>query len=230
MNLTRRFILTGLIASTAEVAIDRLMPVRSIVRPYATVWGVGWDLEVVEHVLWSPMSAMGFGSSEHIEKFREVTGFLYDVRVEPPYPNQNPHWTKRDWGDMENPTKRFDLMDGTNTDYKPLTPLPIFTLTTEERALWHRNGDDIWDPDRAVKDDEATGGNNRNDRRDPFLIDESIQQHIDATHRWEKKWQAKYPVSGMPPGDSPEWDVFHSERAKAGKLTGRKLAFKAAFG
>jgi len=153
MNLTRRFILTGLIASPTVVAIDRLMPVRSIVKPYATVWGVGWDLEVVEHVLWSPMSAMGFGLSEHIEKFKEVTGFLYDAKVEPPYPNQNPHWTKRNWGDMENPTKRFHLGSTTSSDYKPLTNRPIFTLTTEERALWHRDEDDIWFYDRPNKTD-----------------------------------------------------------------------------
>jgi hypothetical protein len=92
MNLTRRFILTGLIASPAVVAIDRLMPVRSIVKPYATVWGVGWDLEVIEHQIWKPMSVAQFGGTNAIDQFREVTQWVYGFPVEASGQLLSDHW------------------------------------------------------------------------------------------------------------------------------------------
>lgn len=96
--LTRRFVLGGLIAAPAVITADKLMPVRSIVKPYATVWGVGWDLEVVEHVVWTPDDALRFArfglGRDGINKFREVTEVVYTK------PNPLPvlrmdHWTKR---------------------------------------------------------------------------------------------------------------------------------------
>ena len=89
---------------------------------------------------------------------------------------------------------------------------------------------DIWHPDRARLDDEAIGGNNRNDRGTLLVIDEHFQQHFDEMHLWEKKWQALYPDTGLPPNDSPDWDAFWESRAtKMGKPTGRKLAFKVVY-
>ena len=107
MNLSKRSFLTGLIAAPAVIAADKLMAVRSIVKPYATVWGVGWDLEVVEHSIWTPKDALYFARSWNggITKFREVTEVVYAK------PNPLPilrmdHWTERrnpakDWFDKE---------------------------------------------------------------------------------------------------------------------------------
>lgn len=87
--LSRRFFLGGLISAPAVIAADKLMPVRSIVKPWATVYGVGWDYEVVEIPVWSPMSASQFGAASchggHIEKFREVTSWVYST-APPPLP------------------------------------------------------------------------------------------------------------------------------------------------
>lgn len=99
--LTRRFILGGLVAAPAVIAADKLMPVRSIVKPYATVWGVGWDLEVVEHSVWTPQDALNF--SRHwdngLGKFREVTEVVYTNPLPPfsvPVARSN-HWVERQW-------------------------------------------------------------------------------------------------------------------------------------
>jgi hypothetical protein len=88
---------------------------------------------------------------------------------------------------------------------------------------------DIWDPNRAILDDEANNSNNRNDRGTPLMIDEHFQRHFDEMHLWERKWQALYPDTGLPPKDHPDWDAFWESRAKMGKPTGRRLAFKVAF-
>ena len=95
MSLTRRFVLTGLIAAPAVIAMARLMPVQSIIKPYATVWGVGWDLEVIEHQIWKPMSVAQFGSpGGAIDQFREVTqwvyGFPVDTSSQPPLSHRHP--------------------------------------------------------------------------------------------------------------------------------------------
>lgn len=78
--LTRRFVLTGMVAAPAVVAIDRLMPVRSIVQRYATVYGVGHDFEVVEWIAWNAQDALRFAKPRGgIDKFREITDVVYDV-------------------------------------------------------------------------------------------------------------------------------------------------------
>ena len=86
--LTRRFILGGLIAAPTVIAADKLMPVRSIIKPYATVWGVGWNLEVIEHTVWTPQDALMF--SRHwdtgLGKFREVTEVVYTKPIPVPMP------------------------------------------------------------------------------------------------------------------------------------------------
>lgn len=102
--LTRRFILGGLIAAPAVIAADKLMPVRSIVERYGTVWGVGWDLEVVEHVLWTPGDAAVFADFDvgGIGKFREVTDIVYTKPHVPlePYAQrsrESDHWWMREY-------------------------------------------------------------------------------------------------------------------------------------
>jgi hypothetical protein len=93
--LTRRFFLGGLVAAPAVIAADKLMPVRSIVKPYATVWGVGWDLEVVEHSVWTPQDALRFHNfNGGIDKFREVTEVVYANPLPWPFAYSN-HWTER---------------------------------------------------------------------------------------------------------------------------------------
>ena len=94
--LTRRFVLTGLIAAPAVIAADKIMPVHSLPKRYATVWGVGHDLEVVEHVIWEPTSVMAFGMSDHMDKFREVTAWEYGFPIKPAKRYYDPdfaaHW------------------------------------------------------------------------------------------------------------------------------------------
>ena len=103
--LTRRFILGGLIAAPAVIAADKLMPVRSIVKPYATVWGVGWDLEVIEHVVWTPKDALMF--SRHwdtgLGKFREVTEVVYTKPQTPLTPMYRP----KDWQQRKTATQEW---------------------------------------------------------------------------------------------------------------------------
>ena len=95
--LSRRFVLGGLISAPAVIAANKLMPVRSIVKPYATVWGVGWDLEVVEHVVWTPQDALNFHKfNGGIDKFREVTEITYSKPMAPLMPMKRPEdWLQR---------------------------------------------------------------------------------------------------------------------------------------
>ena len=100
MIASRRNFLAGfgsLLAAPAVVRADSLMHVRSIVKPYATVWGVGWDLGVIEHAVWTPDDALRFArfgiGRDGINKFREVTEVVY---AKPPSPVLcSDHWVKR---------------------------------------------------------------------------------------------------------------------------------------
>lgn len=99
MIASRRNFLAGfgsLLAAPAVVRADSLMHVRSIVKPYATVWGVGWDLEVVEHTVWTPNEALRFAKfdSSGIGKFREITEVVYSKPM-PPLTGHSNHWTER---------------------------------------------------------------------------------------------------------------------------------------
>lgn len=103
--ITRRFVLTGLVAAPAVIMADKLMPVHSLPERYATVYGVGWDLEVIEHPIWEPMSAAYFGGTRAIDQFREVTDFVYNFPIEPiARPVTLPHWHR----EPTDPIKRFD--------------------------------------------------------------------------------------------------------------------------
>jgi len=78
MTTRRTFILGAgsLVAAPAIVKAENLMKVYSLPTRYATVWGVGHDLEVIEHVVWSPAEALQFAQGP-LYKFREVTDVVY---------------------------------------------------------------------------------------------------------------------------------------------------------
>ena len=100
MIASRRGFLAGfgsLLAAPAIVRADSLMKLHHIPERWATVWGVGHDYEVIEHVLWEPTSVAQFGGPAclggHIEKFLEVTDWVYNAPVQPidrPLPRVNP--------------------------------------------------------------------------------------------------------------------------------------------
>lgn len=91
---TRRFVLTGMIAAPAVIAADRLMPVRTIVQRYATVYGVGHDLEVVEWIAWDVNDALRFATTRGgIDQFREVTDVVYGFDMPPLPPAPAGHWS-----------------------------------------------------------------------------------------------------------------------------------------
>ena len=96
MIASRRGILAGfgsLLAAPAVVRADSLMKLHHIPERWATVWGIGHDYEVIEHVLWEPTSAGAFGSSKHMHKFLEVTDWAYTAPVgtlDRPLPRVNP--------------------------------------------------------------------------------------------------------------------------------------------
>ena len=117
MQASRRGFLTGmasLFAAPAIVRADSLMKLHHIPERWATVWGVGWDFEVVEVPLWEPMSVAQFGGSEcvggHIDRFREVTDWVYtNPLVSSVAPTQYPHWHDRDHY-INDPINRFAEM------------------------------------------------------------------------------------------------------------------------
>ena len=100
MIASRRGFLAGfgsLLAAPAIVRADSLMKLHHIPERWATVWGVGHDCEVIEHILWEPTSVAQFGAAAchggHIEKFQEVTDWVYAAPVgvlERPLPRVNP--------------------------------------------------------------------------------------------------------------------------------------------
>lgn len=76
--ITRRFVLAGLVAAPAVIRPENLMRVHSLPQRYATVWGVGHDLEVIEHVVWDNKGALAFAQPNGpLERFREVTDIVY---------------------------------------------------------------------------------------------------------------------------------------------------------
>jgi hypothetical protein len=97
MIASRRSFLTGLTSlfcAPAIVRADSLMKVHQIPERYATVWGVGHDLEVVEHVVWTPKDAWNFTRfGGGIDKFREVTEVVYTKPQAPLMPMYRP----KDW-------------------------------------------------------------------------------------------------------------------------------------
>ncbi len=149
--ITRRFVLSGLVAAPAVIAADKLMPVHSLPKRYATVWGVGHDLEVVEHVVWDQQGALDFWKfNGGIDKFREVTDIVYGFKM-PPLPKPAT-WRINPTPD---PLARFrtpERIAGTPFWPAGYTPSTMYTLA-EHMGPSARVG--IWDPDRAAKDDAS---------------------------------------------------------------------------
>ena len=89
--ITRRFVLTGFVATAGVATASQYISVE-VAKPYATVYGVGWDLEVVEYHVWTPQDALSFakfGRGTGIDLFREVTEVVYNVPIEPlPHPRR----------------------------------------------------------------------------------------------------------------------------------------------
>jgi hypothetical protein len=111
------------------------MKLHQIPERWATVWGVGWDFEVVEVPLWKPMSVAQFGGSEcvggHIDKFREVTEWVY---TNPPAsltpPTKYPHWHDRNHY-ISDPLDRFAKME--------INPKPV-TVFDDPKAMEGKHG------------------------------------------------------------------------------------------
>lgn len=80
--ITRRFFISGIVTTAAAASASTIIPA---VGPqlYATVYGVGWNFEPIAHELYEPMSVAHFGGTRAIDKFREVTEWVYAFEVEP---------------------------------------------------------------------------------------------------------------------------------------------------
>jgi hypothetical protein len=82
--ISRRFFISGIVTTAALASASQYIPaMASEPQLYATVYGVGWDLEVIEHHIYEPMSVAQFGGTPAIDKFREVTAFVHAFPVEP---------------------------------------------------------------------------------------------------------------------------------------------------
>ena len=90
--LTRRFFISGIVTTAAVTTASQFLPVE-FSKPYATVYGVGWDLEVVEYPVWTQQDALRFAKFGigGIDRFREITEIVYNVPMEPlPETYKNP--------------------------------------------------------------------------------------------------------------------------------------------
>lgn len=81
---TRRFFISGIVTTSALASASQFLPVEWP-KPYATVYGVGWNLEVVEHEVWTQKDALTFAKFGHggIDLFREITEIVYHVPMKP---------------------------------------------------------------------------------------------------------------------------------------------------
>jgi hypothetical protein len=97
MIASRRGFLAGItsfVCAPAIVRAESLMKLHQIPERFATVWGVGHDLEVIEHVVWTPKDAFLFARHNALDKFREVTDVVYTHPLPEPLVWSN-HWTER---------------------------------------------------------------------------------------------------------------------------------------
>ena len=158
--LTRRFFVSGLVAAPAVIAADKLMPVRSIVKPYATVWGVGWDLEVVEHVVWTPQDALLFSRHNALDKFREVTEVVYTKPIPLPFPTPT---QMPDGLIPANPMDRFAAMQ--RGEWK-MVPVPSLEHPHAVR----------YEPVTVFDDADAMSG------KHPFIRKLDLKEHFGDRH------------------------------------------------
>jgi hypothetical protein len=95
--ITRRFFISGIVTTAAVASASQYIPaVAAEPQPYATVVGIGWDNEVIEHVIYEPMSVGHFGGTPAIDKFKQVTEWVYAFPVEPlPETYNNSNYLKR---------------------------------------------------------------------------------------------------------------------------------------
>ena len=218
--LTRRWVLGGLIAAPAVIAANKLMPVHVIPERWATVWGVGWDLEVVEVPLWKPMSVAQFGGPEclggHIEKFREVTDWIYtNPSVSSVLPTHYPHWHDRDYYINE-----------------PMNNNNFELLTTPVQNRWFGARSTCNGTTRIHKLDLKNHWGNRHaehladlekcnrTRNDMWEIEGKDQHRVDVAHMYE-----------LSTGNSDKWDYDKwAAFMDANKATGQlpKVKFKPA--
>jgi hypothetical protein len=122
--INRRFFISGIVSASAVASASQFLPVEWP-KPYATVYGVGWDLEVVEHEVWTQQDARTFAKFGigGIDRFREITEIVYHVPMEP-LPG------KMTWRQdtMSDQLKRFA---------QPVTVLDTgFTNIVYSRAIW----------------------------------------------------------------------------------------------
>jgi hypothetical protein len=210
--LTRRWVLGGLIAAPAVIAADKLMPVHVIPERYATVWGVGWDLEVVEHVVWTPNDAMKFARYDALDKFREITEVVYTNPL--PWPlAYSSHWTER--STPTDPMDRFAAMQKSQTvtvfdDAKEMQGKHSYIRKLDLKEHWgDRHAEHLADLEKC----------NRT-RNDMWEIEGKDQHRVDVAHMYE-----------LSTGNSDKWDYDKwAAFMDANKATGQlpKVKFKPA--
>jgi hypothetical protein len=177
--INRRFFISGIVSASAVASASQFLPVEWP-KPYATVYGVGWDLEVVEHDVWTQQDALNFADFGRggIDRFREITEIVYHVPMEP-LPEKaswgNSNWPPRD------PLSRFRYkiderghVIGPSHDPHGDKEPRYFVSDMEQRTARSRDPNDIWYFDRAVKDDGFThimGYQEMNDWRDSLRPD-----------------------------------------------------------
>jgi hypothetical protein len=123
--ITKRFFISGIVTTAALASASQFLPVEWP-KPYATVYGVGWDLEVVEHDVWTQQDALNFANFGRggIDRFREITDIVYHVPMEP-LPEKGPSWRQDTLSDQ---LKRFA---------RPVTVLDTgFTNIADFKAIW----------------------------------------------------------------------------------------------
>jgi hypothetical protein len=123
--INRRFFISGIVSASALASASQFLPVEWP-KPYATVYGVGWDLEVVEHDVWTQQDALNFANFGRggIDRFREITEIVYHVPMEP-LPEKGPSWRQDTLADQ---LKRFA---------QPVTVLDTgFTNIVGFKAIW----------------------------------------------------------------------------------------------
>jgi hypothetical protein len=144
--ITKRFFISGIVTTAAVASASQFLPVEWP-KPYATVYGVGWDFEVVEHDVWTQQDALKFAKFGigGIDRFREITEIVYHAPMEPMPININRNWST----EPVDPIQR--LRDMSNRPY-----------TDRDTGVRYRLAEDmgpsaqvgIWDSDRAAKEDE----------------------------------------------------------------------------
>ena len=99
-------------------------------KPYATVYGVGHDLQPIQHEIWHPMSVAEFGGSPEIEQFLEVTSWEWGFEMPPIryWPETHINWNQRKLDRFSGPAK---VQEGGFTNIVSLQALEDFRKASE---------------------------------------------------------------------------------------------------